>query len=205
MELLKNIPTQQKQIVISEKLVEVGDDTWQIKNLTGVSTRESKVVLDVPEPTFSESKPAGEFQFAPLIILTVIGAIIASNTNNPLWFWGGGIIGLFSIWNDKADEKQKWQRKYDNYCHQYWVWKELKDNPPIVYSLAFETNAGSRPAFYTFSKDSIVKAVNAIKQSMINPTESLTTYNINAIDLSGDTNINNVGSTIYEQNIKEYR
>ena len=105
MELLKNLATKQKQIVVSEKLVEIGDDTWQIKNLTGVSTRESKITLDVPEPVFSEPKPQGKIQFSIVISFVVAGFLIASYSNKEWWAWAGIILGVLSIWDNKKDEK----------------------------------------------------------------------------------------------------
>ncbi|WP_398314309.1 hypothetical protein [Zoogloea sp.] len=205
MELEKNVRTERREIIIGEKLIEVGDDAWQIRNLTGVSRREAKVVLDAPEPTFNEKEPSGSINILAPIFWAGLGFGGAAFFNSEVPFWIGIVIAVFSIWDGKSSEKQAWANRKASFEKLHAVWKKLKDDPPIVYSLAIETNAGSRPVFYSFDREGIAKVVKAVKDAMINPEHSSTTYNINAIDLSGDTTVNNVGSTIYEQNIKEIR
>lgn len=205
MELSKNVPTERREIVIGEKLIEVGDDAWQIRNLTGISKREAKVVLDVPEPKFTDKEPSGSLNIlAPIFWAGLgFGGAVFFESGIPLWI--GVIVGVFSIWDNNSAQKSAWASRKAAHEKRYAIWKKLKEDPPIVYSLAIETNAGSRPVFYSFDRDGIAKIVKAVKDAMINPEHSSTTYNINAIDLSGETTVNNVGSTIYEQNIKEIR
>ena len=205
MEFSTNIPTERREIIIGEKLIEVGDDAWQIRNLTGISRREAKVVLDAPEPTFDEKEPSGSFNILTPIFCAGLGFGGTLFFNSEVPFWIGVAIGVFSVWDGKSSEKQAWASRKASFEKKHAIWKKLKDDPPIVYSLAIETNAGSRPVFYSFDRDGIAKVVKGVKDAMINPEHSSTTYNINAIDLSGDTTVNNVGSTIYEQNIKEIR
>lgn len=205
MELSKNVPTHRRDIIIGEKLIEVGDDAWQIRNLTGISRREAKVVLDAPEPTFSEKEPSGSINILVPVFWAGLGFGGTVFLNHQAPFWIGLVIAFFSLWDSNSPAKQAWSRRKLAFEKMHAIWKSLKDDPPIVYSLAIETNAGSRPIFYSFDRDGIAKVVKAVKAAMINPEHSSTTYNINAIDLSGDTTVNNVGSTIYEQNIKEIR
>ncbi|MCX7255454.1 MAG: hypothetical protein NTZ64_01650 [Polaromonas sp.] len=203
MEIDKNIPTARREIVIGEKLIEVGDDAWQIRNLTGISRREEKVLLDVPEPTFTEKEPSGSINVFVLIFWGVIGYFGTLYFKHPASFWIGIFIGFLSFFDGKSSEKSAWANRKFAFQKKHAIWKKLKDEPPIVYSLAIETNAGSRPVFYSFDRDGIATVVRAVKNAMISPEHSSKTYNINAIDLSGNTTVNNVGSTIYEQNIKE--
>jgi hypothetical protein len=204
-ELTKNVQTERRQIIVGEKLIEVGDDAWQIRNLTGISRREAKVVLDAPEPTFEEKEPSGSLNLVAPLVWAAIGFGATVFLEKAFPFWIGVAIGVFSMWESNSGAKSAWASRKATYEKRHAVWKKLKDDPPIVYSLAIETNAGSRPVFYSFDKDGIAQVVKAVKNAMVNPDHASTTYNINAIDLSGDTTVNNVGSTIYEQNIQEFK
>jgi hypothetical protein len=203
MELAKSMPTALREIIIGEKLIEVGDDAWQIRNLTGISRRESKVVFDAPEPTFYEIEPSGSINIMTPLFLFGGGIFLTSVFDHPAPFWIGSILGALSIWDGKTSEKQAWAKRKEHFEKRHAIWRKLKDEPPTVYSLSIETNSGSRPVFYSFDRDGIANVVKAVKDAMINPDHISTTYNINAIDMSGDTTVNNIGSTIYEQNIKE--
>lgn len=205
MNLAQKLPTEQRQIVVGDKLIEVGDDVWQIKNLTGISRREVRVAFDAPEPTFDEAEPKGSINWFAPILGAAIGYGFAVYFNHPIPAFVGLGLGLLKIWNSNTEEKLAWSKRKAGFEQRHAIWKELKENPPIVYSLTIETNSGSRPAFYSFDKDGIAQVVNAVREAMVSSEHSSSTYNINAIDLSGDTTVNNIGATIYEQNISEIK
>jgi hypothetical protein len=200
-----SVTTKAQQIVIGAQLIEAGNSTWQIRNLTGISFKEEKIDVGIPEPTFYESEPEGRLTIKPAVMCLIGGAVAGAFFNNAIFFGIGVVVAVFNVWDNKTAEKTAWQARKDDFLKRQAVWRLFKDNPPIIYSLMIETNSGSRPVFHSFDKDGISNAVKAIKDAMLKPVEHQVTYNINTIDLSGDTNINNIGSTIFEQNVREYK
>lgn len=200
-----SVTTKAQQIVIGAQLIEAGNSAWQIRNLTGISSKEEKIDAGIPEPTFYESEPEGKLTIKAAVMCLIGGVVVTVIFENGVFFWIGAVAALFNIWDNKTAEKAAWQIRKDDFLKRQAVWRLFKDNPPIVYSLMIETNSGSRPVFHSFDKEGISNAVRAIKDAMLKPVAHQVTYNINTIDLSGDTNINNIGSTIFEQNVREYK
>jgi len=74
----------------------------------------------------------------------------------------------------------------------------MVDNPLIFYSLMLETNAGSKPLFFSFNYDQIMKANNYIKLAMERKDMNIN-FDIDSVNVGGEGSINNFGSNIYEQ------
>ncbi len=201
-----NITTKAQQIVIDSRLVKAGSKaTWPIRNLAGVFHNERKVDIGIPEPTFYESEPEGKLTIKFAVICLIGGVVATVIFESGIFFWIGAIAAIFNVWDNKSAEKTAWQARKNDFLKRQAVWRLFKDNPPVVYSLLIETNSGSKVEFYSFDSEGILNAFRAIDNAMSEPVEHQVTYNINTIDLSGDTNINNIGSTIFEQNVREYK
>lgn len=78
----------------------------------------------------------------------------------------------------------------------------MRRNPPVLYSLMLETNAGSKPLFYSLDETQIVKANDAIKSSMEKKESGDIKFEIETVNVGGEESINNFGSSIYNQSIK---
>jgi len=72
----------------------------------------------------------------------------------------------------------------------------------ILYSLLLETNAGSKPLFYSFDEAQITKANNAIKRSMEKKETGDVQFKIETVNIGSEDSINNFGSSIYNQSIQ---
>lgn len=202
---MTDFSTKSQTIEISEKLIESDNNAWQIKNITGISQGEYEIPFKEPEPEFNIPHPSGELKLFRSCVIFFIGFLIANAAEVPLIALIAIVMAVSTVWDGKKEEKEIWHRRYNEYKQKHDAWKNKKNNPDRIYSLSIETNAGSKPVFYSFDKPSILKAVGSIKKAMIEPLEQAITYNIETVELSSDTNINNIGSNILNQNIQEVR
>jgi Family of unknown function (DUF6232) len=198
----------EEKIQISEKLIEIGDNTWQISNLTAISRKEEKVEITTLRPQFNDSEPEGNWRplggIGTIIASLVAGIYLRAQFDVHLIFGMllGAAAGFFLLYDSKAEEKKSWGEKKAKYDKELSVWQELVNNPLTVYSLAFETNSGSRTVFNSFDKDGVERIVQAIKGAMDKPGSVNATYNITTL---GQTNITQLGSEILQQTISEIR
>lgn len=77
----------------------------------------------------------------------------------------------------------------------------MRRNPLVLFSLMLETNAGSKPLFYSLDETEIIKANDAIKQAIAQKDVGGVHFQIETVNVGGEDSINNFGSTIYKQSI----
>ena len=192
---------------VNDHLIECGQDTWQIRNIAATSVGKKIIPLNEVEPKFEAAEPEFELNFSAAIVSSVIIWVITrfildwSTFATVIAF---GIFGAF-IWyafDDLGARKSMWLADKNRVANNWKIWNEMKKNPPVLYSLLLETNAGSKPLFYSFDEAQITKANNAIKRSMEKKETGDVQFKIETVNIGSEDSINNFGSSIYNQSIQ---
>lgn len=82
------------------------------------------------------------------------------------------------------------------------IWYDLKHVGFTIHSLVMVTNSGEKPVLYSFEDGVIAKIMAEIKRAMLKPSHKKNIFKIKVAENKGAT-INNIGSTIYQQKVKE--
>ena len=192
---------------VNDHLVQCGQTTWQIRNIAATSVGRIEIPLNVPAPRFDVPSP--EFEY-PLKMTFWCGGIlmfmlqVALNMAALTLLVGLGIligVGYLSYKNWKY-RLAKWLQEKERIEQQIKIWKTMKNDPPVVFRLMLETNAGSKPLFYSLDEPQIEKANDAIKAAMEKKKTDAVHFQIETVNVGGDSAINNFGSFIFEQSIK---
>lgn len=204
----KYIDSKNLEFNINENIIECGNTTWQIKNIAATSVNKNTVPFHEPEPVFSESEPEIEISPKPLFITCAIAALVAYYFSDNLTISGivAAIVvgvGLYNAAQKYNEKKMAWEGRKYLVQRKWQAWDNMRKNPLVLYSLMLETNAGSKPLFYSTDEDSIQKANSAIKQAMTTKNPSHLNFQIDAINIGAGDSINNFGSSIYQQTIQE--
>lgn len=201
------ISSSKVEFKISDHLIECGGVAWQIRNIAATSIGTEIIQNREPEPVFREEEPKLKLNF-PAIIVSAIAAwvIIGFFFSQPLLgdmlaIGVPGLIIFFAV-QQKNEKKQQWLEEKARTQRRWEKWNEIRNNPLIVYSLMLETNAGSKPLFYSLDQSEIIKANDAIKKSMEKSELSNINFEIESLNLGGAGSINNFGSSIYNQAIQ---
>lgn len=192
---------------VNDHLIECGHTTWQIRNIAATSIGRKIIPFNEPEPKFERAMPTLELNFPGMAIMAAIAWVVVriffSSPNLAIVAALGvaGAIVYFSV--TKLNEKKSiWATEKARIERHWKIWDEMRRNPPILYSLMLETNAGSKPLFYSFDKPQIAKANDAIKRSMEKKETGDIKFEIETVNVGGEDSINNFGSSIYNQSIQ---
>ncbi|ACS80753.1 hypothetical protein [Maridesulfovibrio salexigens] len=203
------IESTSSEFEVNEHVINSGNTTWQISNIAATSVSKKEIPFNEPEPTFTDSEPefnfgsiGGSFVFAAIAWAICrfffdlsLGAVIVAVA----------VVCLFILtaYSTYGDEQKKWKSDKAEVEREWEIWNKIKQNPPVLYSLMLETNAGSKPLFYSFDEAQIIKAKNAVDQSMQNENSKDVKLEIETVNIGGNDSINNFASKIYEQSIQE--
>lgn len=192
---------------VNDHLVECGSTTWQIRNIAATSIGRKVIPFNEPEPRFTTNEPKLELNFSALAIAAFvpwIGIRLFFDSPNFAMIVSLGAVSAviyFALENLKT-KKSEWLAAKAKVESHWKIWDEMRKNPPVLYSLMLETNAGSKPLFYSFEKPQIVKVNDTIKRSMEKKESGDITFKIETVNVGGEDSINNFGSSIYNQSIQ---
>lgn len=173
-----------------------------------------------PKPTLNQNKPEFKLNLIAItiaMIITFAFAIFFKNTTLSSFLytiviglvfifiniiinnhqWASEVENQAMIWNEKKNKEEAEVKRKEK------VWNGMRRNPPILYSLMLETNAGSKPLFYSFNEKQVIQTRDAIERSMEKRGGSNIniTFKIDTINVGSEDSINNFGSEIYNQTI----
>ncbi len=210
----RHVPLKSVEFHVNDHLVECGATSWQIRNIAATSVGERQIPVNIPEPALNKEKPAFEFggtligaAIAGFIVFAVVGLVAQSSNVGSIAGWLA-FLGVI-VWSVVSLNKRQaaWDIEAAEVAKQRERWAEIRQSPLILYSLMLETNAGSKPLFYSTDRDQIVRANNALKDAMTKRTVQDVTFNIDTLavgDNAGanfETTVNNINSEIYKQEI----
>lgn len=192
---------------VNDHLIECGQTTWQIRNIAATSIGRKVIPLNEPEPRFETAEPKLKLNISAIAMAAAIAWVVVrfflSSPNIAILvaLGVGGAMIYFAVDNLKT-KKSEWLSEKGKVEGHWIVWDEMRRNPPILYSLMLETNAGSKPLFYSFDEPQIAKANDAIKGSMEKKETGDIKFEIETVNVGGEESINNFGSSIYNQSIQ---
>jgi len=192
---------------VNDHLIECGHTTWQIRNIAATSIGRTVIPFNEPEPRFDTAEPKLELNFTAIAIMAAIAWVVVLvflNSPNFAIVVALGVVGatIYFAVNKLNAKKSQWLAAKGKIEANWKVWDEMRRNPPILYSLMLETNAGSKPLFYSFDEPQIAKVNNAIKRSMEKKETGDVKFEIQTVNVGGEESINNFGSSIYNQSIQ---
>lgn len=192
---------------VNDHLIECGQTAWQIRNIAATSIDRKVIPLNEPEPKFETAEPKLKLNFSAIAMMVAITWVVVrfflSSPNFAIFVALGvaGVMIYFAV-NSLNTKKSEWLSAKGKIEFHWNVWSEMRRNPPILYSLMLETNAGSKPLFYSFDEPQIAKANNAIKRSMEKKETGDIKFEIETVNVGAEESINNFGSSIYNQSIQ---
>lgn len=207
MDYRRFIASSNVDFMVNDHLLECGQTTWQIRNIAATSIGRRIISLNEPEPKFEMAEPTFQLNFSFMVIVTGIAWVaVHFFLNSPNLAIGvsiavAGII-IYSSINNLNKKKSAWFLAKEKVESNWKVWNDLRKSPPILFSLMLETNAGSKPLFYSFDESQIAKVNNAIKRSMAKKEIGDIKFEIETVNVGGEDSINNFGSSIYTQTIQ---
>lgn len=192
---------------VNDHLVQCGQTTWQIRNIAATSVGRIKIPLNVAAPRFDVPSP--EFEY-PLKMTFWCGSVLMFMLQTVLGITAltvlaglGTLIGVgYLSYKDWKYRLAQWQQKKERIEQHIRIWKTMKNDPPVVFRLMLETNAGSKPLFYSLDEPQIEKANDAIKAAMEKKKTGDVHFQIETVNVGGESAINNFGAFIFEQSIK---
>jgi hypothetical protein len=192
---------------VNDHLVECGSTTWQIRNIAATSINRRVVPFNEPEPRFETAEPKLELNFSSMAIVAAIAWVIFRfflDAPNFAIVVALGVAGamIYVAVSNLNKKKAEWLSAKARIESHWKIWNQMRQNPPVLYSLMLETNAGSKPLFYSFDEPQIVKANDTIKRSMEKKETGDIKFEIETINVGGEDSINNFGSSIYNQSIQ---
>ena len=196
---------------ISDHLIECGGAAWQIRNIAATSIGKEIIQNNQPEPRFMQDEPKIEdlgSLVGGLIVSIIIAWVVIGCSQRPLAIMIAIVIlgipsfVIFWVVQQKNEKKEQWLEEKARTQKKWEKWNEIRNNPLVVYSLMLETNAGSKPLFYSLDESQIIRANNAIKKAMEKRDTSDIKFEIESVNIGGAGSINNYGSSIYNQAIQ---
>lgn len=192
---------------VNDHLIECGLTTWQIRNIAATSIDRKVIPFNEPEPKFVTPEPKLGLNFSSMAIVAAIAWVIVRfflSSPNLAIVAALGVVGAFiySAVNNLNTRKSEWLSEKGRVEANWKVWDQMRRNPPVLFNLMLETNAGSKPLFYSFDEQQIAKANDAIKRSMEKKEIGDIKFEIETVNVGGDDSINNFGSSIYAQSIQ---
>lgn len=192
---------------VNDHLIECGSTTWQIRNIAATSIGRTVIPFNEPEPRFETPEPKLKLNFSAMAMAAAVAWVAVrfflSSPNFAIIVALGiaGVMIYFAV--DSLNTKKSEWLSAKGKIEGYWkVWDEMRRNPPVLFSLMLETNAGSKPLFYSFDEPQIGKANDTIKRSMEKKETGDIKFEIETVNVGGEESINNFGSSIYNQSIQ---
>lgn len=206
MNLNEIIGSENTPLTIHDHVVEFGTRTIQISNISTTDIERIVLELNEPEPTFYESEPTFEINYKAAIVTSIIGYVAAATAfkSGVGLFVAIVVLGLFFYvsFNKLNTEKGEWETRKAAHFKRHSIWQDMKNNPPILHSLAI-ASGGKSSTIYSFDKSQLIEANNAIKNSMLKKTSESYSFNIESVNVGSPESINNFGSKIYNQTLKQ--
>jgi len=193
---------------VHDHVVKYGKVTWQIINIATTTIEKIIIPFNEPEPYFGESEPSYDVSFSAMFFFGLLSWIAVRawlDAPRLAIFAVVVVIGItLYVASVEFDEKKSaWLRRKNNIAEKWNIWNTIRQNPPVLYCLILETNAGqSKPLFYSFHESQITKAQQAIEKSMEKKTVGNINFQIETVNVGGEDSINNFGSSIYKQAIR---
>lgn len=162
--------TLQRNVVVTNKLIECDEHFWPIQNVTNVNSRQVRFKRTDPRPGYS----------AKLIAICLIAgffglAALDSATEKGLPFWVAVIAGATLFFHIRNVSRRR--SDYDRL------------NKVSLFELTIETSAGAKSLFYSYDHDTIRKIKEAIRRAIGDASAAINqTFHINTIN---DPVINN--------------
>lgn len=191
----------------NDHLVECGSTTWQIRNIAATSIGRKIIPFNEPEPRFETAEPKLELNFFAIAIVAATAWVVvhfflsSPNFAIVVALGGAGAMIYFAVISLNA-KKTEWLSAKAKVEGHWRIWDKMRRSPPVLYSLMLETNAGSKPLFYSFDEAQITKANDTIKRSMEKKEAGDIKFEIETVNVGGEESINNFGSSIYNQSIQ---
>jgi hypothetical protein len=193
---------------INDHLVECGSTTWQVRNIAATKIDQRVIPFNEPQPVFITPKPKFELNFSAMAITSIglcgfVYLYFSSSIFATLVLVAIVATFVYFAINNLKSREAAWEKEKAWIETKWKIWDQMRRNPPVLFSLMLETNAGSKPLFYSFDKSQITKANDAIKRSMEKKEMGDIKFEIETINVGGNDSINNFGSSIYNQSIQE--
>lgn len=192
---------------VNDHVIVCGDTTWQIQNIAATSVGKRVIPFNVNEPKFSQLEPKFSLRYLEMIVMTLVILAIGYYLFNALILPAIVVLILLGVMIFRAfkqleQEKAQWLSNLNTISKHWKVWNEIKNNPPILYSLMLETNAGSKPLFYSFDDNQIIKARDAINLSMEKKEANDINFEIETVNIESEDAINKLAVSFYNQTLK---
>ncbi|MEY3995711.1 MAG: hypothetical protein RL344_54 [Pseudomonadota bacterium] len=207
MDYRRFIPSSSTEFKVNDRVIECGHTTWQIRNIAATSVGKRIIPLNEPEPKFETPEPSLDINFKGMALASAAAWLVITlffNSPNLAIFVAVGIAAaiIYGSVETLKTGKSNWLDAKEKIAKQWDIWDTMRKNPPILFSLMLETNAGSKPLFYSFDEEQILKTKNAIKQSMEKKETGDIKFEIETVNVGSEDSINNFGSSIYSQSIE---
>ncbi|MBN9368079.1 MAG: hypothetical protein J0H59_13760 [Comamonadaceae bacterium] len=200
------VDASQVNFSVNDRLIECGSTTWQIRNIAATSIGRKVVPFTVPEPQFNTPEPEMQLNVKAMAMAAAAAWLVVR-------FYFGmpklaiaaalAAVGLFFFFalQALAPQKSAWNAEKHKTAEHWKVWDTMRRNPLVLFSLMLETNAGSKPLFYSLDESQITRANEAIKRSIAQKEVGDVNFQIETVNVGGEEAINNFGSSIYNQSI----
>ncbi len=205
----KYISSSKDNFEIDEHLIEYAGTTWQVRNIAATKVSKEVIPFDEPEPSFDVAKPDFTWVWFALgfggFIAIFVAFTIKVGFQAPTiaFLTGVGICGLavgLTVWIVNI-QNTEWKSAKARFNRVWKIWDYMRKNPPVVHKLMLETNAGSKPLFYSLEESEIARVNAAIKNAMSKKEVGRVTLTIEGLSFEGNNSIINIGSSIFEQAI----
>ncbi|HOY70504.1 MAG TPA: hypothetical protein PL131_07200 [Methylotenera sp.] len=196
------------QFRVNDHVIVCGDTTWQIQNIAATSIGKREIPFKVPEPRLSAESPKFSLSFLTIIfVAAATWAGVHYGLNEPMFAMLAAALVVAALAFRDVQHYQKAQKLHRletaTVSKHLKVWQEIKNDPPILYSLMLETNAGSKPLFYSFDDTQIIKARDAINRSMEKKDTSDINFEIETVNIVNEGAINNFALSYYNHAVKQ--
>jgi hypothetical protein len=154
---------------IGVNLIEIGNTTWQTKNVTSVSVDNKVAKLGIVEPSMQTPKPRREFHLAILATSLPLVWTFAFTLDKQAVLAGFGLtLVLIALVNGLAHyayktRTRKWNVENEKASGRKKIWSELKKSPPTFYSLYIDSSNGKGLALVSLD----IEPVNKVKKTIL--------------------------------------
>lgn len=191
---------------VNDRLIECGATTWQIRNIAATSVGRKVVPFTEAEPTFNTPEPEINLSLQAMAATAAVAwAVVRFYFGKPTLaiVAAVGVVGafIFISLQELGPKKAQWLDEKAKVQARWQIWDAMRRNPPVLFSLMLETNAGSKPLFYSLDESQITKANDAIKRAIAHKEVGDIHFQIETVNVGGEDAINNFGSSIYNQSI----
>jgi Family of unknown function (DUF6232) len=157
--------TLQRDVLVTNKIIECDADFWAIQNVTNVNSRQINLKRTDPRPPYSSRL------ITTCILAEGFALIMLCGLPENRWFWLLPIaVFPFVLFRHISNVKDR-RFKYD------------RMNNLMLYELTIETNSGAKSLFYSDDNDTIKKIKDAIKRAISDTNAAINqTFHINTVN-----------------------